>query len=462
MAIASRKVTAKTPVDVPVVEQIKEPRESTFTALVPENNVNRLLKYLDGYPWTVDYYGQILNTHSIGNHLDDSLGDLSQPYVKINKLIMYVDSDLSSSYNAKDNTTSLVGSAVLPLDITPNVGDTFIANIDSGEDAIFTITRVDEPSYRKNRVYIIDYTMTGITNDHSDLVERLEKRVNEQYYFDSLVGSRRENHLVTGVQYDSGKRLQEFIFDSQGYYFNVFRQDTTGALSIPGHPMSVADNYLTTFITRTVNLRNDTHKNIYDYSDITNTKGRDNLLSALILRQRPITQRFDTQIVFINPMSIRNRSVYSSPWYLNVDYISYPKEVKKGFISNDKKTEDITGAEDIRTGVNYYDYPIPEIGVKGTVNLNGEGFSVIPLLPMLFEDDYYIVSKNFYDYFNDKTLAGKLSFVEVLIYKYVTGETLSREDLVKVIENWQDWSPLHQYYLLPVMWHLIRTTMGIM
>lgn len=461
MAIPSRKFTAAAPVDLPVVEQAQEPRESTFTSLVPEARIDRLLKYIDGFPWTVDYYGQILNTHSVGNHFDENLGDLSQSYVKIHKVIMYVDSSLVPNTDPVNNTTTLTGTAVVPLGIMPNIGDSFIARVDTGEDAIFTVTSVSDSTYRKNNVWIIEYSMTTYTNSDPGKVEALNRRVNEEYYFDDLVKSRRENHLVTKVQYQEGINLQTFLNDSIGYYFNVFRQATTGSIVIPGHDLPIADTKIVSFINKTVDRRFLDFRGIFNYTEITNTRDRDNLLTALILRQRPITQRFDREMVFVDPVVVKSRAMYGSPFFLNVSYVIHPKYIQEGFITFDKKTFPQDSMIDARTDLNYYNYPDFKVTGTGTMNLDGSGKSEIRLLPNLFEEDSYIVTPAFYEYFNDKSLAGKLSYVEVLIYRYVTGETLSREDLSKVVSNWQDWSPLHQFYILPVMWQLIRTTMGI-
>src|SRR5574344_1374122 len=106
-------------------EALAKPNESTFTSLYPESKVGSLLKYVEGYPWTVHYYGQILNRSNTLNHVDPGITALSQPYYEINDAILQVSSPLSTSYDQNTGVTTVNGSALVPFKMTPNVGDFF-------------------------------------------------------------------------------------------------------------------------------------------------------------------------------------------------------------------------------------------------------------------------------------------------------------------------------------------------
>ena len=63
MAIAKLRPTAGEPVsNTPVTPEA--PQKSIFTELVPSSKIDSLLKYVEGYPWTVNYRAQILNTNN--------------------------------------------------------------------------------------------------------------------------------------------------------------------------------------------------------------------------------------------------------------------------------------------------------------------------------------------------------------------------------------------------------------
>jgi hypothetical protein len=74
------------------------------------------------------------------------------------------------------------------------------------------------------------------------------------------------------------------------------------------------------------------------------------------------------------------------------------------------------------------------------------------LLHELFVDDYYIVSENFYRYLEDNSTFPDISYTELMIAKFVTGKAIAKEDLAILVETYKEWSLLHQFYLLPVIW----------
>ena len=76
----------------------------------------------------------------------------------------------------------------------------------------------------------------------------------------------------------------------------------------------------------------------------------------------------------------------------------------------------------------------------------------------MFENDFYVVSENFYNYIQDNTAYANTSFVELMIYKFLKSEAIAKEDLVVLMESYREWSLLHQFYILPVMWLIIRNT----
>ena len=123
MAIVKLSPDAHPPIQRTVPGTIEAPAKSIFTALVPEAKITSLLKHLEGYPWTVNFYGQLLNKNNTLENFDPTTPNLTAPYYKISNLILQVSSPLSSSYDQASGITSITGSAVTPYSIPPNVGD---------------------------------------------------------------------------------------------------------------------------------------------------------------------------------------------------------------------------------------------------------------------------------------------------------------------------------------------------
>lgn len=458
MAIASRKKDSVLPVELPVVEEIVERRDSTFTVLVPEQRVESLLKYVEGYPWTVVYYGQILNTNSTVNHFDVKEGDLSQSYVEIKDLVLKVQSPLGYSYDEKGGDSSLNGSAIMPYKVIPNPGDVFLANVDSGEDALFVVTNVTRKTHRKNTLYEIEYSSLAYVNDDPMFLERLKKRINETYYYDNSIDSKNTQLLVTPKEKFHIDTLRRFLHDSKEYYFRTFAQRQSGSLGVPGVEHIVFDQVLDEFVNKTVDTSLFNTYKLYSFSNYGEGYMRDTILDCLIKRVLPTSKRVERKLNFYPSSSYFLRGQLHSPYFSTVDYLISVVDRDERMVSRKQYNpyEEVPSIYDVRNEENY------DTDITLTTTVNGsEGESVKPILPSLFENDFYIVSENFYQYLTDKSVYNNLSFVELLIYRYLSGENVPMEDSFKCISRWEDWSYLHQFYYLPVVWFLANQSIGV-
>jgi len=76
--------------------------------------------------------------------------------------------------------------------------------------------------------------------------------------------------------------------------------------------------------------------------------------------------------------------------------------------------------------------------------------AIIHKLPILFNNDYYIVNEGFYG-------TGQMSLFEMLITRYLKREALAPGDIYKVTEDYLNWSMMERFYYLPVLWVLAKT-----
>ena len=164
-------------------EAVDKTQKSNFNDLTPYTKVVSLLKYVEGYPWQIHYYGQILNENNTLTTFDPSSPNLTQPYYEVKNLILQVSSPLSSSYDQETGITTISGSALTPYGLKPNVGDIFIANVDNSEDAIFTVVSVERKTHRKTTIYEISYNLLGYVSQEQSLITTLQEKVQETYYF---------------------------------------------------------------------------------------------------------------------------------------------------------------------------------------------------------------------------------------------------------------------------------------
>ena len=465
MAIANFKPTKNIDLKPNIPEQIEAPEKSTMTALMNESKIKSLSKYVEGYPWTIEaWYGQILNTNTTIKHFDPSLDDLSQSYFEIKDMVLQVKSPLSYSYNQEDAVSSLNGASIFPLGIIPNAGDLFLATLDDGELAIFVVYAVERLTHRKSSLYQIDYKLYAYTSQNEDFLPKLKARVNDSYYFNKDTNYFNRDVLIRPSVKRAMDGLRAFLKESTSYYNNTFIQRDMSSIGLPGTKYSIYDPLLYEFISKTTPLPAINVGNVR-HGIVKHDLKRNSILDCLTTRTIPHPAVVETKYGFINSRAFLTNARINLAHMTKVDYILYPIDPNDKHITKDKRHEHTLSEVEFLTDDNYGPYNEAE-GYYEIFNPNvdttthSEQVTAIKLLPELFEDDIYIVSPNFYDYVKDKTNIENISYLELIIYKFLDRKAIPREDIYMAVETYKDWSLLHQFYLLPVMWLIARDAIG--
>lgn len=455
MAIAKLQPDATPPIQVTTPTTIEETPKSIFTSLIPENKLGTLLKYVEGYPWTINYYGQINNVNNTVEQFDPTTPNIAQPYYKVNGLILQVNSPLSSSYNEEKGITTVSGSALMPFKVIPNVGDIFIAQVDTGEDAIFHVVSVIRKTHRKESLYEINYNLHTYTSETPDFVSILEARVNETYFFNKDSGFFNRDLLIKPSVKEAKDRLSVFMEESKQFYFSTFVNVKTSSLLVPGHPQSLYDPVLTRFINKTVDTSNYVIAKHHSHAYVSEELDQPSILDCMVTRTIPHPNHMNTTYNFISSYSLPIRARLGTVSFNGVGYILYPTLPNFDSHVGYPKSVDNVYIDAIKTDKNYI--RTNPIIIKTT---NNNAMYEKPLLHELFENNYYIVTEHFYQYFTDKSVYDQLSYIELLLYKFFKQEPIALEDLAVAVEQYRDWSVLDKFYLLPVMWLLIRVNNG--
>lgn len=454
MGIVKLQPDAPAPVETTKPITIEAPAKSIFTALVPESKIGSLLKYVEGYPWTVDFYGQILNTNNTVENFDPTTPNLTQPYYKVNKMILQVSSPISSSYDQSTGLTTITGSALTPYRITPNFGDVFVAQVDSGEDAIFHITSIKRATHRKDTLYEISYNLYCYTSDRPDFLVTLNQRVNDTYFFNPDTNFFNRDVLIKPSVKEAIDRLKLFMDQSQQYYFSTFAQKRTGSIMIPGIDYTLYDPLLVNFIAKIVDysVLVDTPFHRFTYFD--KYIDQQSIFDMLMARSVAMAPVINKTYNFMPSALTSNKARFGSVYHAGVDYILYPTNPNTNADINETSffaTPEYIST--IKTAKNYNtDTPV----VIKTTN-NNQVYDK-DVLHDLFTNNYYVVSEHFYPFLKDNTGYEEISFIELLIARFLKNEAIAKEDLAVAVEKYTSWSMLHQLYLLPVMWLIIKGT----
>lgn len=442
-----------TQVTTPV--EIQAPAKSIFTALVPESKIASLLKYVEGYPWTVNFYGQILNTNNTVENFDPTAPNLTQPYYKVSKMILQVDSPLTSSYDQGTGLTTIQGSALTPYRITPNFGDVFIAQVDNGEDAVFHITSVSRKTHRKDTLYEVSYVLYCYTSEQPDFVEKLNQRVNDTYFFNPDTNFFNRDVLIKPSVQEAIDRLKFFLHESQQYYFATFAQRRTGSIMIPGIDKTLYDPLLVNFIAKIVDYNTLVDTPFYRFTYFDKYIDQQSIFDMLMAKSAGMKNVVNKTYNFLSSDLTDNKARFGSVYHAGVDYILYPTNPNTNAdIKENSFFATASYLSSMKTAKNYNtDTPV----VIKTTN-NNQVYDK-DVLHDLFTNDYYVVSEYFYQFLNDNTGYEEISFIELLIARFLKNEAIAKEDLALAVEKYTSWSMLHQLYLLPVMWLMIKGTM---
>ena len=433
---------------------LQRPNESLFTPLFPEAQADSLLKYVEGYPWTCHYYGQLVAQSNSLEHFDPSTPNLTQPVYEIKDMILQVDSPLNSSYEPSTGVTSSSGSAIVPLGVKPNVGDFFIAQIDTGEDAIFCVISVERKTYRKSTLYDINYTLYEYTSQQPDFTASLRQRVQQTFFFNKDANHFNRDFLVTPSVKHATDTLKAFLQESQTYYLQAFSDSTHGTIMLPGVRRSLYDplllQFLGTFIDHDIKISHRWFQ--YNWED--RYLRQKSIFDLLLARNPSMAGTINTTYSFTPSSQMKGSARQGNIYHTSVDFVLYPTEPHR---SDDIDKFHSRSPADLFTEEHHSSkaYFESTLTVRSGNNAGDEDKL---LLHPLFKDDYYVVSPAFYDYLRTGGGAQEVSFIEVLMARFIRREAIDRLDLLKVVGSFYSWSSLHQLYLLPVLLLIIKAT----
>lgn len=432
-------------------EVLSKDNESTFTSLYPESKVGSLLKYVEGYPWTVHYYGQIVNTANTLEHLDPSTPSLNQPYYEIVGAVLQVSSPLTNSYDEASAITSVNGTALVPFKVTPNVGDLFMAQVDTGEDAFFIIHSVYRKTHRKDTLYEINYALYQYVSSNPALLTQIKTKVQQTYYFNKDSDQAGAKLLVTPSEHQSNLDINSLVLESQQSYFSRFVKKEIGSIMLPGVEDRLYDPYLVRFIAKTVSSDQMGFNGFGQYALFDRYAKQPVFWDMLLSRSASAAYTVNRTVGFAESSQLRNRSRFGTSYHAGLDAVAMCK------------TPDLT------SDIGHFNSTHPEVWNTGVFTpLNSsvyETFVKTPnngqiadktLLHSLFVNDSYVISEGFYNYMDSTAAYATISYVEWLLVRFIRRETIAKQDIVNALSSYTKWSVMHQLYLLPALWLLAK------
>lgn len=431
------------PVNIPRVQP------EVYKTAVYEESVKpykSMIAYVDGAPWTVDYYSQIVGKHSELKSIDTLASNSQQSYTKINNLELRVTSPLSDSYDSATATMKTSGVAHMYGNVVPNVDDHFITETTDRTLTIFKIVDVEVASTSNDTVYEISYTVIGNAQSIPDVYASLIGKTAKEYHFLKNRIADGTNPLVAPEEYKQLIDLNQAYRDILDYHMSVFYSKSNKMMILPGQANKIYDYSAVEFLFKLVDPTE--HINLLGVLRAPNVPSvfadQTNIYDILITRQYGMLDQCNKEMAFVRSSVGGDNTYILGPYYYDIDYLVYPRNpdttVEVAGVRPYDKTNNLLVATD-RKGSSFL---FPEDDVVSIPN------GSVPLIYSAHKDGYYVFSEGFYNGTQE------VSALEILVRSYLKNKTIDLNTLNKLISSYKSMKRMDQYYYGPILLLLIK------
>lgn len=443
MPVVNKTPTA--PPDVtPAVPVIHAPEYQGVTVDTRFNPLSSLMTHIEGASMTVNYYKAILGNNSPLTGQNINLIPEFQQYRLIKGFEFKVTNPFTTSQDTTTNAMLTTGSANIYSFLKPNVGDMFITDIGDGREGIFKITNVERKTMYKETTHVVEYQMIIHTSNRNQWLSDLNSKVVETLVFVSDYLQYGQNPFLQEEDYDIAMKLEAAFEEITKIYFREFLSNEFMTLCVPGQEQPTYDHFLTKAATsyfttfdapelrkiRKLNCDGDELMKAVQFWDVLAEKNpnllnicaqKAGLVSAKQFHKNPMTEGvYHSGII---------RLVYLKDPELPLDYL-YRNSPK---VLMDETLKQV---------------PVRERAAAAMPDV------IPPLLHNVTIDDYYVLSKAFYD----KAEEGQ-SKLELAVHDYLDEKAPNNKVLLTLAQTYHAWGALERYYYGPILLVLIRSSL---
>lgn len=442
MALVDNPELAPTKPEQTPIEIYKEPYRGV-TVDTRYEPLASLMTAIEGSPWTVNYYSQVLGRDSSLQGQQAGLDPVYQQYIKIVGMVMKVTAPLERSItqDPASKEMEIRGSATVFPFLIPNNGDMFVADIGSGAEGVFRIIHSERRSIMKSTCYTIDYVLVEYSNPTriGDLERKTQKKV---YYLKDFM-EHGQNPLVSEEDYHHIQSLEGRYYDLIDLYYELVHSTEFRTLLIPGQDLPTYDHFLTKAVgqffdsrlnprilqTRILNVDGDLPMTTLTVWD------------ALVKRDRKLMKNIAKRMGTQSAKIFARKALYEGIYFSGISKLTYPIDPVIRVDNNyrgDRHTAQTGGLVPSRGYGELPTQPDPEIPIT---------------IKSVLVDDFYIFSEAFYT----KAASGQ-SLLELQTNDYLDSKALNNGALMKLADECQSWPMLEFYYYVPILLILIKAS----
>lgn len=450
------------PVTDPIQVKIHSPNQQTAVVDTSYTPRASLLQYVDGSSWEVIYYSQILGADTEPGPWALSRSPTDQQYVRITNMELKVTSALSMTEDQTGRSFDVVGTATVYPTHKPNFGDMFIADIGDGRSGLFAVTAVNRKTYLRDSYAEITYTLVDYVDSKPEILSDLNRKSVKRAVFLKEFLQFGQNPILMEGEFADLESLKTLYKDLVNFYFKDFYSIEYQTLMIPNQSLPAYDSFLTEAVLEWVSP-NDAPM-VSRIKRLVVTANRNNnsytLWSALSRMSDSYLHAAIQRCRLINTSAFRFMPEISSIYYTGVGLVTCPSDARTDV---DADTDSAAGAFAsggsllATTGLRWKDLMryLPSGNLDGFFKPAGTEADLgeLPDIVPVTIDEYYVLSKQFYEYGPDKKLASKL---EVLTKQGLKQEPIDKVTLVELAKNAMKWPNLERFYYFPILFALMR------
>lgn len=414
-----------------------------------------LLQYVEGAPWKLNFYSQILARDSEPRGQDVNQSAIYQSYKKINDMEVRVTDALTWSQAEQTAMGTVVGTALINGYVIPNVGDMFCADVGDGREGVFQITSSERRSHLKGAVYLVNYMLMYFSSDAVVRRKDLEAKVTQVFFWHRDFLLRGQNPIVQKDTHHAVEALGMAYYEMIQNYFGWFYSREFNTLLVPGQEgIRVYDHFVTTMLLGMLESRDDPaipfikRLNVDDSNDLRKPQ----LFAAILRRDKSLLRLSNRSMGLASTRSFAYNPSAAGIRYVGVHYVVYPNSIQ-------------ASADDWLNKLDWGKYTGFATMADGGSTTPGGNLNQIlyadeleyaaltrrMLKPVNMERGY-VLSDDFYDN------TPMQSVLELMVRQYLNQEPIDERVLQTLVSTYTNWGSLERFYYIPLCLALIKST----
>lgn len=448
-ALLKGNSTTNTPQPVEHV-QVYNPNYTGLQVDTQYTAYQNLLTYLEGAPWKVDYYSQIITTDSQLSGFQPTEASVYKPYHRIVGFELRVTNALATSQDDQSKTMTVTGTANMFPCIVPNEGDMIVADVGEGTKILFRVSSSIKKSIFTKAAYEIQY----VANTDNDItIEKLKNQSVKTSYFRRDFLNFGQNPLIVEQLNNTLMDLQPVYTHALQQYFKKFFSREFQTLIIPGQGTSIYDHYLVKFL-----LSQFSTQEAHELRYIRALSVNDDPLMSTTTLWDAVRERSS---IYMNE-ACRETGFVGTQWFnslyqingiafTGISYAVYPKQALvfvDGTIVPNQKTVDTLVLEPSQTG-----WVGANVSAPFGENIQALDPDTQEAIKAVTVDEHYVLSEDFY-LDNDEQ-----SLLEGMVWQYIRKEPLDLVRLANLLKTYQSWGIVEQFYYVPLLLVMTRSAL---